>query len=87
LAYEVRLKPSAERELRKLPRQIQLRVARRLDGLTSDPRPHGCEKLAGLDDLYRIRVGEYRIVYQVSDQVLLILVVTIGHRGDVYRRI
>ncbi len=87
MTYEVRLKPSAERELRKLPRQIQFRVARRLDGLAADPRPTGCEKLAGLADLYRIRVGDYRIVYQVSDEILMVLVVTIGHRGDVYRRL
>ncbi len=87
MAYEVRLKPSAERALRKLPREIQRRVARRLDSLEGDPRPPGCEKLAGADRLYRVRAGDYRVVYEVSDDVLVVLVVTIGHRSDVYRRL
>jgi mRNA interferase RelE/StbE len=87
MAYEVRLKPSAERALRKLPREIQRRIAKRLDSLTGDPRPPGCEKLAGADRLYRVRAGDYRVVYEVSDDVLVVLVVTIGHRGDVYRRL
>lgn len=87
MAYEVRLKPSAERTLRKLPAQIRARIGSRLDALAGNPRPSGCDKLGGVDDLYRVRVGEYRIVYQVSDPVLLVLVVTIGHRGDVYRRL
>lgn len=87
MAYEVRLKPSAERALRKLPRESQRRVASRLDGLDGDPRPAGCEKLAGDDRLYRVRVGDYRIVYQISNDVLVVLVVAIGHRSDVYRRL
>ena len=49
------------------------------------PRPPGCDKLAGPEDMYRIRVGDYRIVYQVCDEALMILVVKIGHRRDVYR--
>ncbi len=85
MAYEVRLEPSAERALRKLPVQIRSRMGSRLDGLASNPRPSGCEKLGGVDDLYRVRVGDYRVVYQVSDEVLVVLVVTIGHRSDVYR--
>jgi mRNA interferase RelE/StbE len=87
MPYEVRLKPSAERALRKLPPQIRSRIGARLDGLASNPPPAGCEKLSGMDDLYRVRVGDYRLVYQVSDAILLVLVVTIGHRGDVYRRL
>jgi len=87
MAYEVRLKPSAERALRKLPREIQRRVAKRLDSLADDPRPPGCEKLAGDDRLFRVRAGDYRVVYEVSDDDLIVLVVTIGHRSDVYRRL
>ncbi len=87
MAYEVRLKPSAERALRKLPAQIRSRIGSRLDGLASNPRPSGCEKLGGVEDLYRVRVGDYRVVYLVSDDVLVVLIVTIGRRGDVYRRL
>lgn len=87
MTHEVRLKPSAERVLRKLPAAIRSRIASRLDQLSSNPRPSGCEKLGGVDDLYRVRVGDYRVVYQISDEALVVLVVTIGHRGDVYRRL
>jgi mRNA interferase RelE/StbE len=87
MAYEVRLKPSAQRALQKLPAQIRSRIGNRLDGLGSNPRPPGCEKLGGVDDLYRIRAGDYRVVYQVLDAVLVVLVITIGQRGDVYRRL
>lgn len=85
MAYEVRLKPSAATKLRKLPREAQQRVAKRLDGLGADPRPPGCERLAGLGSLYRVRVGDYRIVYEIQDDVLVVLVITIGHRREVYR--
>ena len=54
-------------------------------GLANDPRPPGCDKIAGLEALYRIRVGQYRVVYQIQDHVLLVLVVKIGHRREVYR--
>ena len=87
MAYEVRLKPSVVRTLKKLPAQIRARIGSRLDAFAGNPRPPGCEKLGGVEDLYRVRVGDYRIVYRVSDEFLLVLVVTIGHRGDVYRRL
>ena len=54
-------------------------------GLANDPRPPGCDKLAGVENLYRIRVGDYRVVYQIRDEMLLVLVVKIGHRREVYR--
>lgn len=87
MSYEVRLKPSAQRALSKLPRDIQRRVAARIDALTKEPRPSGCEKLTGEESLYRVRVGEYRIVYQVTDRVLTVMIVAIGHRSDIYRRL
>ena len=87
MPYEVRLKPSAERKLRKLPREAQQRLASRLDGLAADPRPPGCERLAALEGLYRVRIGDYRIIYQIEDRALIVLVITIGHRREVYRRL
>ena len=56
-----------------------------MDGLAKEPRPKGVKKLSGADDLYRIRVGDYRVVYQIRDDRLIVLVVRIGHRKDVYR--
>ena len=61
------------------------RLPRAIDGLAVDARPMGCVKLAGEPDLYRIRVGDYRVVYQVNDKVLTVLVTSIGHRRDIYR--
>jgi len=77
-------KPRARRDLAKLPPSIRERVAVAIDQLASQPRPPGCKKLAGRDELWRIRVGDYRIVYQIHDDRLAVLVVRIGHRRDVY---
>ncbi|HUT76204.1 MAG TPA: type II toxin-antitoxin system RelE/ParE family toxin [Polyangia bacterium] len=86
MGWSVELAPAAERSLRKLPLETARRVARSLARLEADPRPPGAVKLAGEDDLYRIRVGDFRVVYQVRDKVLVVLVLKIGHRRDVYRR-
>lgn len=61
------------------------RLRNTIDGLQENARPFGCLKLAGEPDLYRIRVGQYRIIYQVNDQTLTVLVLSIGHRREIYR--
>jgi mRNA interferase RelE/StbE len=82
----VLLCPPAQKFLRKLRDQtLAARLVEAMRGLISDPRPPGCDKLAGLENLYRIRVGDDRILYQIKDQVLQVLVVKIGHRREVYR--
>ncbi len=84
--YRVLLRPPAQRVLRKLRDQsLTARLVAAMRGLASQPRPPGCDKLVGQGNLYRIRVGDYRVVYQVRDEVLLVLVVKIGHRREVYR--
>lgn len=83
--YRVELKPSAARALRKLDADVQRRIIARVETLAENPRPPGAERLEGMRDLYRIRAGDYRIIYQVADKVLLVLVVRVGHRRDVYR--
>ena len=84
--YRVLLRPPAQRFLRKLrDKSLTSRLVAAMRELASQPRPLGCDKLAGPDYLYRIRVGDYRIVYQIRDEVLLVLVVKIGHRREVYR--
>ncbi len=87
MAYRVELKPAATESLAKPPKTTQKRIAKKIDQLADNPRPSGSVKLAGQDDLYRIRVGDYRIVYQIQDDVLLVLVIRIGNRGDVYRHL
>lgn len=83
--YRVELKPAAERGLAALEKRDRLRVVRKIDALAVDPRPPGAEKLKGEDDLWRIRVGDYRVLYVVRDKVLLVVVVQVGHRREVYR--
>jgi mRNA interferase RelE/StbE len=83
--YEVQLIATARRELLKLPAKIRIRVADAIRALGADPRPPGCKKLSGDTAYYRIRVGDYRVLYEVRDREVLVLVITIGHRREVYR--
>ena len=83
--YTIEFKPSAVRDIRRLPRSAQRRVAQKIDALARDPFPRGSTKLEALDDLWRIRVGDYRVIYQVRQKTLVVFVVRIKHRGDVYR--
>ena len=84
-ASHVFLTPAADRQLAKLPRQAREMVAAALVTLGSNPRPTGCVKLSGTTDLWRLRVRDYRIVYTIADDRLIVTVATIGHRKDVYR--
>ena len=83
-SYRLLLKKSAERELRKIPKEDLQRITERIKDLAALPRPSGSEKLAGQDS-YRIRQGDYRIVYTVDDAHRLIEIMKIGHRREVYR--
>lgn len=85
MSYRVEFTPSAARAFRKLPGPIQVRIAPRIDALAANPRPHGVEKMAGHDNRYRVRVGEYRVIYVISDGAHLVTVAVIGHRREVYR--
>jgi mRNA interferase RelE/StbE len=84
--YAVELLPSAARALADLDERIRRRIARRIDRLAQEPRGGGAAKLRGADDVWRVRVGDYRILYQVEDERLVILVIRIAHRRGVYRR-
>ena len=84
--YTVFLKPAAERVLKKIAQPSLRRIAGAIDNLGNDPRPSGATALQGESGLLRIRVGDYRIVYSIHDAVLTVLVVTVGHRRDVYQR-
>ncbi|MEL7083674.1 MAG: type II toxin-antitoxin system RelE/ParE family toxin [Cyanobacteria bacterium P01_A01_bin.3] len=75
----------AAKQFKALPAKEQQRLKARIDALASEPRPTGVVKLSGEDDLYRIRSGNYRVIYGIQDTKLLVLVVKIGHRRDVYR--
>ena len=83
-SYKLLIKPSAVKELEALPAMDRRRLVARLQRLSSDPRPPGSEKLSG-HDRYRIRQGNYRVLYSVEDLALIVLVIKVGHRRDVYR--
>ncbi len=85
MAYRIELRPSAARSLAKLPRAAQRNIRAAVDALAEVPRPAGVVKLTGESDLYRIRAGDFRVVYTIKDRVLLVLVVRIAHRREVYR--
>jgi len=82
--YKLLIKPSAGKEIEALPKQDRRRIVAKITALSQDPRPPGCEKLSG-HDRYRLRQGNYRILYEIQDSDLVVVVVKVGHRRDVYR--
>jgi mRNA interferase RelE/StbE len=82
--YRLLIKPSAAKELDSLPAKDRKRIAAKLQALATDPRPLGSEKLSG-QEKYRIRQGDYRVLYSVHDEDLTVLIVKIAHRREVYR--
>lgn len=87
MAHRIEVSPAAARQLKKIDRRVLPRIVEKIDSLASEPRPHGCEKLSGYDSLYRVRVGEYRIVYGVEDRLVLVAVLKVGNRSEIYQRI
>ena len=85
-SYNVALTSSAEKELKELSGQLIARIVPRLENLASNPRPSGCKKLRGGDEEWRIRVGDYRVVYTIDDARLHVEVTRIRHRREVYER-
>jgi mRNA interferase RelE/StbE len=84
-AHRIAFTPAARRQLASLDPPPRRRIARRIEVLGTDPRPPGAEMLKGGEGELRIRVGDWRVIYVVHDDELLVLVIKIGHRGDIYR--
>jgi mRNA interferase RelE/StbE len=82
--YEIYFKESVWKELKKVPKNDLKRILSRIENLGDDPRPTGCEKLTS-HELYRVRQGNYRIVYSIQDNELTVWVIKVGHRKNVYR--
>jgi mRNA interferase RelE/StbE len=85
MSYTVRLTKAAQKQMSRLDAGTHRRIVRRLEELEKVPRPPGVEKLAGKDVLYRVRAGDWRIIYTIEDEQLLVLVVNVGNRREVYR--
>lgn len=82
--YKLFFKISVDKDLKTIPREDIIKILKRIDSLAVEPRPQGCEKLTGVER-YRIRQGNYRIIYSIQDYELTVWVIKIGHRKDVYR--
>jgi mRNA interferase RelE/StbE len=83
--YDVVLSKTAEKNLSKLPPKIIAIIIPVLELLGENPRPIGCKKLRGFSDLWRVRVGNYRVIYSIEDKILLVDIREIGHRKDIYK--
>ena len=84
--HRIEFSHRAAKAYRALPEEVRWRIESKIDALAENPRPHGARKIEGEESAYRVRVGDYRIVYEVHDRVLLVLVINVGHRREVYRR-
>ena len=87
MRHRIEFSHRGARQFKNLPKRVQVRLKSKIDALSENPRPRGVEKLKGGDDLYRIRVGDYRVIYQVKNKALIVLIVKIGDRKEVYQRI
>lgn len=85
MKYSIIYKRSAAEELLQLPATVAFKVRAAINKLAENPRPQGCKKLKGSNSDYRVRLGNYRIIYTIADNVLIITVIKIAHRKDVYR--
>jgi mRNA interferase RelE/StbE len=84
--YRIALRAGVEKQIAALDKPVRRRVADSIDALATDPRPAGAVALQGVSGILRIRVSDYRIVYSVNDSELIVLVIDVGHRREIYRR-
>ena len=83
--YEVLIVKKARKVLERLPKNLKKRIIAEIDGLANEPRPDGCVKLRGYENLFRIRVGDWRIAYVIEDDVLIVLILKVAPRSRIYR--
>ncbi len=83
--YKIEISATAERQLKKIRREDQVRILRAVSLLARDPRPDGCRKMSSYDDIYRIRVGNYRVIYEIDGKQIVVIILKIGHRREIYR--
>lgn len=83
--YRIEVSRTAEKQLRRLSRPEQVRLLSAIRGFSSDPRPAGYRKLKGYDDVYRVRVGVFRVIYSIEESIVTVIILKVGHRRDIYR--
>ena len=84
-SYSVELTRTAEKQLRRIAKRDRSRLVQAIQGLADRPRPHGSRKLQGYEDVFRIRVGQYRVVYEILEGRVIVIVLKVGHRKDIYK--
>ena len=84
MSYEILIQPAAQRQLKKLSQSAQKDLVALIEKLSEEPRPLGCKKLKGRHNQYRLRLGDYRIIYSIEEMALTIRVIKVGHRRDIY---
>ena len=85
MSYEVQILPKAARQIKALSVEVRQDISLTIQSLANEPRPIGVKKLSGEKDIYRVRVGNYHVLYQIVNKVLVVVVVSVGHRREVYR--
>ncbi|VEP11567.1 Addiction module toxin, RelE/StbE family [Hyella patelloides LEGE 07179] len=85
-SYKIEWKKSAKKELKKLDKQIIIRILQVVEKLATNPHPSGSKKLMGSESIYRIRVGDYRVIYNIQSSILTIEIIKVGHRREIYRK-
>ncbi len=83
--YEVRFSKEADKALDSLDAKLAMRIAKAIGNLATQPTPPGCRKIVNSENDWRIRIGDYRVVYSIRDSVLVVFIIRIGHRKDIYR--
>ena len=87
MTYRIKIQPSAKRQLKKIPQIVQTLIGGLIDLLGENPRPRGCKKLKGKRNLYRVKCGDYRVIYTIEDDVLLVTVIRVGYRSVSYQKL
>ena len=85
MSYEIKFSKGAKKQFSKLPLDVQERIQTKINDLAIEPRPNGVKKLQGDDNSYRIRVGDYRVVYELDDDFLIVTVIKVRHRSEIYK--
>lgn len=85
MSYKVEILRGVLKQLKKIPSELQERIQIKIDDLATEPRPNGVKKLKGKENAYRIRVGDYRVIYDIFDDLLVVNVVEVGHRRNIYK--
>ncbi|WP_414528501.1 type II toxin-antitoxin system RelE family toxin [Nodularia chucula] len=85
MSYKVEILRGALKQLKKIPSELQERIKIKIDDLATEPRPNGVKKLKGKENAYRIRVGDYHVIYDIFDDLLVVSVVELGHRKNIYK--